>query len=72
MNSLNYEEAKALDNRTYFQYYLSLLRTNHILIFSFLYIKDYNSQIIKYIYILFYFCYQLFNQRNVLFRFYNA
>ena len=53
MNSLNYNEAKALDNRTFFQYYLSLLRTNHILIFSFFYLKDYNSQIIK-IYIFFF------------------
>ena len=47
---MNYYTKKALitDKRTYIQYYLSLLRTNHVLIFSF-YCKnkDYNSQIIK-------------------------
>ena len=35
MNSLNYVEAKILDKRTYFQYYLSLLRTKHILFLLF-------------------------------------
>ena len=34
------------DGRSYCQYYLSLLRTKYILIFSF-YTKDYNSRIIK-------------------------
>ena len=40
------------DKRTYIQYYLSLLRTKHILIFTFFQYRDYNSQIIK-IYIFF-------------------
>ena len=53
MNSLDYGEAKENDNRTFFQYYLSLLRTNHILIFTFFQFGDYNSQSIK-IYIFFY------------------
>ena len=53
MNSLNYEEAKAMDRRTYCQYYFSLLRTKHILIFTFLNFRDYNSQSIK-IYIFFF------------------
>jgi len=47
---MNYYTKKALitDKRTYIQYYLSLLRTNHVLIFSFYCNnKDYNSQIIK-------------------------
>ena len=52
MNSLNYTEAKILDKRTYFQYYLSLLRTKHILIFTFCQFRDYNSKTIK-IYMLF-------------------
>ena len=52
MNSLKYEEAKAKDNRTYCQYYLSLLRTKHILIFSLCQLRDYNSRSIK-IYIFF-------------------
>ena len=53
MNSLDYNEALKKDKRTYFQFYLSLLRTQHILIFSFFNIKDYNSQMIK-IYIFFF------------------
>ena len=52
MNSLIYKKAKEKDQRTYCQYYLSLLRTKHILIFTFFYFNDYNSQIIK-IYIFF-------------------
>ena len=47
MNSLNYQEAKSRDKRSYCQYYISLLRTKHILIFSFCQMNDYNSQAIK-------------------------
>ena len=48
LNSLEYEKALIEDNRTYIQYYLSLIRTNHLLIFSLnFYNNDYNSQIIK-------------------------
>ena len=48
LNSLLYEKALIYDKRTYIQYYISLLRKKHLLLFSF-YItdKDYNSQIIK-------------------------
>ena len=53
MNSLNYEEAIKCDYRTYFQYFLSLLKTRHILFFSFFKVQDYNSQMIK-IYIFFF------------------
>ena len=53
LNSLNYEEALKFDKRSYLQYYISLLLTKHILIFSFIQINDYNSQIIK-IYIFFF------------------
>ena len=52
LNSLTYKIAKIKDNRTYCQYYMSLLRTNHILIFTFFQAKDYNSRMIK-IYIFF-------------------
>ena len=52
LNSLDYEEAFENDKRTFIQYYLSLLRTKHILIFTFCQFRDYNSQIIK-IYIFF-------------------
>ena len=47
MNNLEYDEALKDDNRTYWQYYLSLLKTKHIIIFTFYYKKDYNSRIIK-------------------------
>jgi len=47
LNSLSYEEALKNDRRTYVQYYISLLRTKHLLFFSFYPNKDYNSRIIK-------------------------
>ena len=53
MNSFNYEEALLIDRRTYCQYYLSLLKTKHILFFSFCYHGDFNSQMIK-LYIFFF------------------
>ena len=42
INSLEYEEAFTLDKRNYFQYYISLLKNNHPIIFSFSFYKDYN------------------------------
>ena len=54
LNELSYEEALKMDNRTYAQYYLSLLRTNHLVIFCFFPQNDYNSQIIK-IFLFFFF-----------------
>ena len=59
MNLLDYEEALRTDKRTYCQYYLSLLRTKHILIFTFFQINDYNSQAIKIYIFFFHFCYKL-------------
>ena len=47
MNSLVYEDALEIDKRTYLQYYLSLLKTKHLLIFNFYTYDDYNSKIIK-------------------------
>ena len=46
-NNLEYIEALRYDKRSYFEYYLSLLITKHLLIFTFCNTKDYNSQIIK-------------------------
>ena len=46
-NSLNYQLAIKYDKRTYFEYYLSLIKTKHPLIFSFFNNEDYNSKIIK-------------------------
>ena len=47
LNQLSYELALKNDNRTYCQYYNSLIQTKHNLIFSFCYKNDYNSRIIK-------------------------
>ena len=47
LNNLSYSEALKFDKRTFFEYYLSLLRTNHPLFFSFFNFRDYNSSIVK-------------------------
>ena len=47
INDFPYDLALINDNRTYCQYYFSLIKTHHNLIFSFCYNKDYNSRIIK-------------------------
>ena len=47
LNSLNYEKALILDKRTFFQYYFSLLRTKHIILFTFCQPNDYNLFSIK-------------------------
>ena len=47
MNSLSYKEAVKKDKRTNLTYYISLIRSNHILFFSFIPTNDYNSQILK-------------------------
>ena len=47
LNTLSYEEALNIDQRTYFEYYLSLLRTKHLIIFTFYPNKNYNSLMIK-------------------------
>ena len=46
-NKLSYNFALIKDKRTYCQYYISLLKTKHNLIFSFCNNNDYNSKIIK-------------------------
>ena len=53
LNLLNYKDAKKSDKRTYMQYYFSLLKTKHLLFFSFFNFNDYNSRMIK-IYIFFF------------------
>jgi len=55
LNTLLYEKSIIYDKRTYIQYYISLLRMNHLVIFSFYCNKkEYNSQIIK-IFLFFFF-----------------
>ena len=47
INILSYKLALQFDKRKYCQYYLSLLKTKHVLIFSFFGSDDYNAKIIK-------------------------
>ena len=47
LNSLPYKDALKNDNRTYCMYYISLIRTKHLLFFSFMPQFDYNSRILK-------------------------
>ena len=47
MNSLCYKDALILDRRTYFQYYYSLLKKKHLILFIFLPSNDYNLIYIK-------------------------
>ena len=47
LNQLKYNLALQYDKRSYCEYYLSLIKTKHNLIFSFYYKNDYNSRIIK-------------------------
>ena len=47
LNNLTYEEAIKNDKRTYFQYYISLLKTKHLILFTFLPINDYNLVTLK-------------------------
>ena len=53
INDLPFDLAIQNDKRSYCQYYVSLLRTKNILIFTFCNNQDYNSRIIK-IYIFFF------------------
>ena len=48
INLLSYKLAIIYDKRSYFLYYISLLKSKHIFIFSFFNNEDYNSNIIKY------------------------
>ena len=65
INSLEYKEALLLDKRSYFKYYISLLKNNHPLTFSFSPSNDYNSRIIKMF--LFFFSFSLDFTVNTLF-----
>jgi hypothetical protein len=47
INILSYELALQCDKRTYCEYYISLLKSKHSLIFSFFNNTDYNPKIIK-------------------------
>jgi len=47
LNKLSYDLSLQLDKRAYCEYYISLLKTKHMFINSFIYNDDYNSKIIK-------------------------
>ena len=47
LNSLPYNEAIMLDKRSYFQYYISLLKLKHLIIFTFFNGEDYNFKSVK-------------------------
>ena len=65
LNDLEYELALENDKRKYCQYYISLLRTKHAIIFTFFNNTDYNLKIIKID--LFLFNFALFYAINALF-----
>ena len=47
LNTLDYEVAIVIDKRTYFQYYFSLIKKKHLILFTFLPQNDYNLQPMK-------------------------
>ena len=47
LNNISFDEALKIDKRTFFQYYISILNENHIIISIFNKKKDYNSFFIK-------------------------
>ena len=59
LNSLSYEDALKFDKRTFVQYYISLLKLNHQVLFSFYPYIDYNSRIIKMFLFFFFFAAEL-------------
>ena len=65
LNKLKYEEALIYDKRSYVEYYISLLKTKHLLLFTFILNNDYNSKIIKIC--IFLFSFSLYYTVNALF-----
>ena len=65
LNSLSYKDALKYDKRSYSEYFLSLLKTKQLVIFTFFQTNDYNSQHIKKC--LFFFSFALYYIVNALF-----
>ena len=65
LDKLEYEEALEYDKRAYCQFYFSLLKQKHLILFTFYSYNDYNSQIIKICLLLFSFA--LYYTVNALF-----
>ena len=55
LNSLNFKIALKEDKRNLLQYYISTIKINNLLLFSFFPVKDYNSMIIKNLLFFFFF-----------------
>ena len=75
INFFSYQNALKLDNRSFWQYYISLIKSKHIIIFTFFPTKDYNSTYIKiclfiFNFISFYFVNTLFFTDSTLHRIY--
>ena len=47
LNAFDYSEELLKDKRKYYEYYLSLIKRNQLIVFAFFPIKDYNLKIIK-------------------------
>ena len=47
LNDLEYENALKIDKRNYCQFYISLLKTKHDILFTFFINNDYNSKMVK-------------------------
>jgi len=60
LNTISFEEALAFDKRAFFQFYFSLIKLKHILIFTFNNKKDYNPYIIKICILFFMFAFLIF------------
>ena len=56
LNTLSYKKALLIDKRTYFEYYWSLLKKKHIILFIFMPDNDYNLMTIKLGLFIFSFC----------------
>ena len=65
LNILTYKDALVIDKRPYIVYYLSLIRTRHVIIFAFFSYNDYNSLFIKICF--FFFDFTLYFTTNALF-----
>ena len=65
LNTMTYNQALKIDKRAFYQYYISLIKRKHPVIFSFFPITDYNSIIIKFD--LFYLSFSFYYFFNALF-----
>ena len=69
INNMPYKKALSMYKRSYFEYYISLKKSNHLLIFTFFTFGDCNSKIIKFS--VFLFTRILFDSKCLIFQRYN-